>query len=167
MIPRIVCSDPQTILQTITPSLYDRLLNTLDILVETEHGVIIHKGLSEPFSLGIFEFLYDELSKITKYKYREWCEQTTSTIIENINLCIVSLREINKLTDLTPCELSKLVYHIITFQLYDESKVNGFLDNIFYYDDSQPNSSDVQSSTDTNELSSIYSETDSYDENSN
>ena len=163
--PRIACDDPQTILQNITPPLYDRLSHTLNILVEKEYSIIIHKGLTENFSLGIFEFLYNELSKITQYKYREWCESTTTIIIENINLCIISIREVNKLLHFTSNELFKLVYHIITYQLYDESKINSLLDNIFYYEESSTNSSDIQSSTDINDLSSVYSESDNSDEN--
>ena len=161
--PRILCDEPQTILQNITPPLYDRLMNTLNNLVKEEHDSVIHTGLTDSFSIGIFNFLYDELSKITKYKYREWCEQTTSAIITNVNLCIVGLREIDKLLYLSVDELSKLVYRIITYQLYDENKLNGFLDNIFYYDDESNNdSSEIHNSlTDTSDLTTSECNTDS------
>ena len=163
--PRILCDEPQTILQNITPLLYDKLMNTLNNLMNDEHKSVIQVGLTESLSLGIFNFLYDELSHITKYKYREWCEQTTSTIITNVNLCIVGLKEIDKLLYLTVEELSKLLYRIITYQLYDETKLNGFLDNIFYYETND--SSDVHNSlTDTSELSSCYSHSEIEDDSS-
>ena len=139
--------------------LYDKLKNMLDNLIKDEYNSFIQNGLSQTCSICIFNFLYDELSNITKYTYRNWCEQTTSTIIANINLCIVGLKEINKLLYLTEDELSKLLYRIITYQLYEEKKINGFLDNIFYYE-SNDNELDEDCDILSPALSSELTETD-------
>jgi hypothetical protein len=151
--PQILCDDPQTVLTTLVPQIYQRLKDTLTqaIINDTEeYNNIIQHGLSTKLSITIFNFLYEELRKLTKHKHREWCEYSTTTIIKNINLVIIGLIEIKKLNQLTADELTLLLYRVTTYQLHEENKIDGILDNIFYYDDSYSNSSDVETSSSEN-----------------
>lgn len=160
-IPKIPSDDPHESLINVVKSLYQRLKECITHHIiddENEYNNIILHGLSINTSMLIFNILYEELSRITKYKHRDWCELSTTNIINNVNLVIISLIEVNKLEELTPVELVKLLYRAITYQLHEESKIDGLLDNIFYYDEPCNDSSDID------KLSSVF--TDSSDINS-
>jgi hypothetical protein len=78
----------------------------------------------------IYENLYDELNQITLYKYREWCELTTSLLITYIEGTLKSLIKLDKIVFFTADELSQLLYLELSYQLYTNK--NGIINNIYY-----------------------------------
>jgi hypothetical protein len=155
--PRILCDDPQIMLQSTLPQLYERLSSSLTQSIMEDDN--IHTGLSSKLSGDIFNFLYEEFSKLTKYKYREWCEISSNNVIKYINLVITGLIVINKLKELTKDEMVRLLYHVIISQLHDENKEDGLLDSIYYYD----SVNDLNDSSDIDKISSCSSDSDSSD----
>ena len=97
----------------------------------------------------IYEKLYDELNQITLYKYREWCELTTSLLITYIEGTLKSLIKLDKIVFFTADELSQLLYLELSYQLYTNK--NGILNNIYY---------DSLDSSDSSEYESESSECD-------
>ena len=106
----------------------------------------------------IYENLYDELNQITLYKYREWCELTTTLLITYIEGTLKSLIKLEKIVFFTADELSQLLYLELSYQLYTNK--NGIINNIYYDSLESSESSESSDSSDSSESSEYSSECD-------
>ena len=97
---------------------------------DDEYENILFNGLSSPQRLKINHVLYNELNKMTEYKYSTWCENKAYDIVYSIEGAIQGLIYIDKISDFRDYEISEFIYKNIIWQLGDNTHFPSILDDI-------------------------------------
>jgi len=98
--------------------------------VENDYDNILFNGLSSLQRMNINHVLYNELNKITEYKYSGWCEQKAWDIVYNIECDVQGLIYSDKICDYRDYELVEFIYKNIIRRLGDNTRFPSILDDI-------------------------------------
>jgi hypothetical protein len=97
---------------------------------ENDYDNILFNGLSSLQRIHINHVLYNELNKLTEYKYYTWCENRAYDIVYSIEGAIQGLIYTDKISDFRDYEISEFIYKNIIWQLGDNTHVSSILDDI-------------------------------------
>lgn len=97
---------------------------------ENDYDNILLNGLSSLQRMNINHVLYNELNKITEYKYSGWCEHTAWDIVYSIEDAIQGLIYSDKISDFRDYELVEFIYKNIIWRLGDNTHFPSILEDI-------------------------------------
>ena len=97
---------------------------------ENDYDNILFNGLSSSQRMNINHVLYNELNKITEYKYSGWCENKAWDIVYSIEGAVQGLIYADKISDFRDYELVEFIYKNIIWQLGDNTHFPSILDDI-------------------------------------
>jgi len=101
-----------------------------DFCEENDYNNILFNGLSSLQRMNINHVLYNELNKITEYKYSGWCENRAWDIVYSIEGAVQGLIYADKIGDFRDYELVEFIYKNIIWQLGDNTHFPSILDDI-------------------------------------
>ncbi len=135
VIPKIICEDINTWEESIN-NIYKELKEIIYRWVvedsyEFEH--MAYQGLCRRQSIIIYEFLYEELNKLTGENNKEWCQYIVDIITNSVDAALNALISIDKMKDCKAEEIAIIIYKMITIQLHEDNSNSGILDSIITY----------------------------------
>lgn len=106
------------------------MLNDDDDEDDDNYQNILYNGLCSVHRIKINHVLFNELNKLTEYKYATWCENIAWDIVYNIEGAVQGLIYTDKINDFTDYEMSEFIYKNIIWQLGDNTHFPSILDDI-------------------------------------
>jgi hypothetical protein len=97
---------------------------------EDDYENIVYTGLSSVQRININHVLFDELNKLTEYKYSSWCNIKAYDIVYGVDSAIQALIYVDKINNFRDSEISEFIYKNIIWQLGDNSHYPSILDDI-------------------------------------
>jgi hypothetical protein len=91
---------------------------------------IVYNGLCSSHRITINRVLFNELNKLTEYKYATWCENIAWEIVYSIEGAVQGLIYTDKINDFKDYEMSEFIYKNIIWQLGDNTHFPSILDDI-------------------------------------
>jgi len=88
-----------------------------ECILKNDYDNILLNGLSSLQRMNINHVLYNELNKITEYKYSGWCEHRAWDIVYSIEVGVQELIYSDKISDFRDYELVEFIYKNIIRRL--------------------------------------------------
>ena len=106
------------------------ILNDNDTDYTDDYENILYNGLCSAHRIKINHVLFNELNKLTEYKYATWCENIAWEIVYSIEGAVQGLLYSDKINDFKDYEMSEFIYKNIIWQLGDNTHFPSILDDI-------------------------------------
>jgi hypothetical protein len=119
--------------------MYNIIKNIIDELIidsdseYEDYENILYNGLTSAQRIKINHVLYNELNKLTDYKYCTWCENKAYDIVYSVEGAVQGLIYSDKIGDFREYEMAEFIYRNIIWQLGDNTHFPSILDDIPFY----------------------------------